>query len=452
MSVTVQLGLVLRRFDESPLGIDLNYLRDAPALRPEGSRPLAGAFAELRVHWLRYPGGEKANAFFFGPPPFDHSAPVTFGAYATMRREAVLDFDAYMELVQAQHAVPYIVTGYDTLARKGKTKSEYLAHAVGWVRYANVTHHYRVKYWEIGNENWNHKGLSAADMAGVLREFVHAMKAVDPTIKVGTNALNRAWAQTLVDKAGGDLDFISYSNYFGSEQGAGYGRYLTAAGIDLIPHAHELLDVIEHSPYRGRIEVIAAEFGAGDFSKSKPMSQRWEGNDLGHALVLFDMVGQFLCEPGVTTAMFWTTRWMDDANPVRRCYALGYHNEILPVGEPLALWGRCLHPQMVTTSRLSDASTFASYDPKTGQLTFAVVNKGPNRRTIAVKIEGAAAAQVSEAGYYAGTGPEDRNPRWASLRGVTSAGATARNITLAPFSITILELATAVTQAAPSSK
>ncbi|MBE3568310.1 MAG: hypothetical protein IMW90_21540 [Thermogemmatispora sp.] len=34
--------------------------------------------------------------------------------------------------------------------------------AVAWVRYANVTHHYDIKFWEIGNEVYGNGTCGAA--------------------------------------------------------------------------------------------------------------------------------------------------------------------------------------------------------------------------------------------------------------------------------------------------
>jgi spore coat protein CotH len=40
----------------------------------------------------------------------------------------------------------------DTIGQRDGTGETGPQIAADWVRYANVTHHYNVKYWEIGNE------------------------------------------------------------------------------------------------------------------------------------------------------------------------------------------------------------------------------------------------------------------------------------------------------------
>lgn len=67
--------------------------------------------------------------------------------------------------------------------------------AADWVRYMNITNGgaHRVDYWEVGNETFGsgEQGFTSDDVAGGTTygtnfiDFYNAMKAVDPTIKVG---------------------------------------------------------------------------------------------------------------------------------------------------------------------------------------------------------------------------------------------------------------------------
>jgi alpha-N-arabinofuranosidase len=66
------------------------------------------------------------------------------------------------------------------------------AEAAAWVRHANVTNHFRFKYWEIGNENYGtwetDTNVSAHDpytYATRARDYIQQMKAADPDIKIG---------------------------------------------------------------------------------------------------------------------------------------------------------------------------------------------------------------------------------------------------------------------------
>jgi alpha-N-arabinofuranosidase len=64
--------------------------------------------------------------------------------------------------------------------------------AAAWVKSLNVTNHYGYKYWEIGNENYgsweNDTNVPAHDpftYANLTKSYITAMKAADPTIKIG---------------------------------------------------------------------------------------------------------------------------------------------------------------------------------------------------------------------------------------------------------------------------
>jgi hypothetical protein len=132
---------------------------------------------EANIGLVRYPGGSYADIYHWR----DNTAPGGFVAPGT-------DFDAFMGTVRAAGAQPIIIANYGS-----GTPQE----AADWVRYANVTKGYGAKYWEIGNELYgnghygsawetdNHADKSPAGYARNLLDFAAAMKAVDPSIKIG---------------------------------------------------------------------------------------------------------------------------------------------------------------------------------------------------------------------------------------------------------------------------
>ena len=97
--------------------------------------------------------------------------------------------------------------------------------AAEWVRWANANN-YDVAYWEVGNElegEWElgHFLPDGSKMTGEVYahrfiEFAKAMKAVDPTIKVGgPTASSEAggFTEDLLRIAGDHVDFISFHSY-----------------------------------------------------------------------------------------------------------------------------------------------------------------------------------------------------------------------------------------------
>ncbi len=131
------------------------------------------ALKAVDARFLRYPGGSTSDDYDWtdstlvmektvaGSTSFD-----TFAAYATSIGAQVV-----------------ITTNYGTGTP---------AMAANWVQYSNVQKKYGFKYWEVGNEcygTWEddtqplmHDPVTYATRAV---QYIQAMKAVDPTIKVG---------------------------------------------------------------------------------------------------------------------------------------------------------------------------------------------------------------------------------------------------------------------------
>jgi hypothetical protein len=175
---------------------------------------------------IRYPGGSYADIYHWK----DNTAP---GGYVAPNT----DFDTFMGSAQRVGAEPMIIANYGT-----GTPEE----AADWVRYANVTKGYGVKYWTIGNENYgnghygssweadDHSDKSPAAYAKGVVAYADAMKAADPTIKVGAvltmpanwpDALvgdgdSGSWNQTVLSTAGSKIDFVDVHWYPGGGSAA----------------------------------------------------------------------------------------------------------------------------------------------------------------------------------------------------------------------------------------
>jgi hypothetical protein len=165
------------------------------------------------IGMLRYPGGSYGDIYHWQ----DNTAPGGFVAPGT-------NFDAFMGTVQKIGAQPILIANYGT-----GTPQE----AAAWVQYANVTKGYGAKYWEIGNENYgngyygadweadNHASKSPTTYANNVLQYASAMKAVDPTIKIGAvltlpgnwpdsvlaSGDTADWNRTVLSIAGSAIDF-----------------------------------------------------------------------------------------------------------------------------------------------------------------------------------------------------------------------------------------------------
>jgi hypothetical protein len=190
-----------------------------------GTDPVADLMKTAGVQLMRYPGGSYADIYHWR----DNTAP---GGYVAPNT----DFDHFMAGVGRAGAQPMVIANYGT-----GTPQE----AADWVRYANVTKGYGVKYWEIGNElygnghygaNWeadDHADKSPAGYANNVKEFAQAMKAVDPTIRIGAVLTTPGnwpdgivaggdagtWNQVVLSIAGPDVDFVILHWYPGGSNG-----------------------------------------------------------------------------------------------------------------------------------------------------------------------------------------------------------------------------------------
>lgn len=437
--VNVDTHTVLRAIPGNPLGIQFNYLRDDNHNRPTGSPSIQSVMKQMGIQWVRYPGGEMSDWHFFSTAPYEKADPkvLTYnegwgGYYESVNDQDVLDFDEYILYLREFAGRAYVVVPYESYERSNKTKEEFIEHAVAWVRYANIRKNYAVKYWEIGNENWHNKTGSASEIAHVAKEFSKAMKSVDPNIKVGCSGITRKWCKTLLEIAGEDLDFIAVSNYWGSPKGFEY--YRETENVLLDGWARNAAQAIKESLHSDRIKVIVSEFSAVDWTKKWP-----HRNDLGHAIVSFDIAGQLLCNNSVEYAMLWGTRYMHGAVE-KNWYALGDRNEILPAGRPLAIWGHFLKSKMVKASGPKRSRCFSSFDPRTHALTVFIINKDTVSRKVSIEVRATNRFNTADVYHFAGTGEEDMEPTWSQVATVNTSDNVLKGVELPGTSITVLDI------------
>jgi Cellulose binding domain/Fibronectin type III domain len=175
--------------------------------------------SQAGIEMMRYPGGSYGDIYNWQT----NTAPGGYVAPGT-------GFDQFMSTVNAVGAQPILIANYGS-----GTPQE----AADWVQYANVTKGYHDEYWEIGNEvygngyygdDWetdDHSSKSPATYADNVLQYASAMKAVDPTIKIGavltlpgnwpdgvvaaSDAMD--WNQTVLSIAGSAINFVIVHYY-----------------------------------------------------------------------------------------------------------------------------------------------------------------------------------------------------------------------------------------------
>lgn len=189
------------------------------------------------VALMRFPGGTQSDEY-----NWKNNTDVKSGA-----TEAT-NFDQFMGLVKRIHGQAMITVNYGTGNTAGQAYSETGAQfAADWVKYANITHHEHIKYWEIGNEIYGNgtygadwepdencaTGTTQPDNCGPavyaknVAAYAKAMKAVDPTIKIGVVLTTpgswpdgvtapgspKPWNDTVLSALSGTIDFADVHWY-----------------------------------------------------------------------------------------------------------------------------------------------------------------------------------------------------------------------------------------------
>ncbi|RSM98734.1 alpha-L-arabinofuranosidase [Nonomuraea sp. WAC 01424] len=240
LTLTALIAPPAHAADVTPVAVTVNA-RAALATAPEtgigsnhaiwdsnlGTDQTADLLKDAGVKLLRYPGGSYSDIYHWAT----HTAPGGYVAPDT-------DFDTFMRGVRRTGAQAMVTANYGT-----GTAEE----AAAWVRHANVTKGYGVKYWEIGNENYgnghygsaweadDHADKSPAEYARNVVAYADAMKAADPTIKIGAVLTTPAnwpdaitaegddgsWNKVVLSLAGPKIDFVILHWYPGALDKAG---------------------------------------------------------------------------------------------------------------------------------------------------------------------------------------------------------------------------------------
>jgi hypothetical protein len=447
-TVTVNAKAGLATVPDTALGINHAVWDDQL-----GTDVVADLLGDAGIGTMRYPGGSYGDIYHWA----DHTAPGGFVAPNT-------DFDHFMAGVRRAGAQPVIIANYGT-----GTPQE----AADWVRYANITKGYGAKYWEIGNElygnghygaQWeadNHPDKSPAAYAGGVVAFAEAMKAVDPTIKIGAvlttpgnwpdgvvaGGDSGTWNQTVLSIAGPHVDFVVLHWYpggttaqetFAKPDQAGDIVYLVRQQIDRYAGANP-----------GRIGIALTEMNTSVGRNTQP-----------GALFAAEAYASLL-ENGVFTVNWWNTH-----NGIGEVSTVAGHTDYGDWGllSSATCVGDVCEPALNTPFApyhgLKMLSLFArpgdqfiragTSDPMVGahavrrpngDLAVLLANEDPdNARTV----------EINYAGYTPATAVPTVHTFTNGAAGITSAASgTATSQTLPPYSLTTLVLHPATVPGGP---
>ena len=479
-SLVVDLSQIRQPIGKYALGLNVNFLADHAEMRARGQGYLA-ALRQMGVRSLRYPGGEKSNEYFWSRPPWTAPRPTLSLTGPDARlvtqsnlvsengefRVHPLDFDEFISHCHALDAEPIVCVGLGSAYVKtkpgrlvGSTRSQVLDNAIEWVRYANQVRGYGVKYWEIGNESYwrgSVATLTAADYTRDILELSHAMKAIDPDILIGANghidknyistadaADGPIWWQYLLTHASAEIDFLAVHPYPCFEWGS-YAYYSEHTPIFTVAVDQALAALHDWAKPQdvNRIRILVTEtntfdWAATDWYQGNHTGWRWR-NDLGHALVLFDLLGQHLLHPRVDGVLVWNTRWFDSESKLED--VMDEQNALLPTGQSLGLWGEQLHTHLQAIAGQPAGPVYVSYSPGTNALTLYLINKQFIPQSLAVDLINYVPGWRATSMVFTGQGPDDEHPTLTPGQ-VWPTPSTEIYLTLPPVSITVITFET----------
>lgn len=457
-TISVNVNNVLKNLTGNEVGINMNYLMDGSVISGQSLATVTQSLKNTNAKFLRYPGGEKSDNYLFSTPPYTAANPrAAYCAWPSTEsrffnsdlscKSEVLDFDEFITLSKSCGAEPLIVVAYDAIYNTNAgctapTKAALVTHAKEWVRYANITKGYQVKYWMIGNESFlptTYNGFTTpAQYAVDLVDFVDAMKSIDPTIKIIVNGKSDWWQTLLQSPAASRIDFLGISNYLGNAF-TGYDYYRqnqpslnseTDAAINAIGNFAPAID-------KDRIKVMETEFNSIAF-----VNNGWANdNNVGHALCSFQMLADGIIKPKLFASFLWNTRWIETLAKPRHLFdALHANGSLNATGLSLSILGKYLLPQMVATTDSGYIKVYATYNTTNKNLNIFIINKDNAAQKVKLTITGYPTAFSFQKYEFRGVDAEDRLPSFNAVGAIETNTGLNNAISLPQNSITMLEI------------
>ena len=325
--------------------------------------------------------------------------------------------------------------------------------AAEWVKWANQTQGYDVRYWEVGNElngDWElgHRLPDGSSMDGTIYahrfvKFAKAMHAVDPDIHLGGPAcsdLSLSFVEELIRDGGEAVDFISIHAYpVGVNTRQNADKFAAVADLrKAIKRVNAWIS--KYQPHRvDEIEIGISEWNIKvneDRDTANLISALWSALWIG---VMF--------EEGIDFANQWDLTTYTEGGGHSAFHINETNMSVLPKSQYWALWmwSNLMGSEMLK-SDLSGMESVKSFVTRsdTGLQIMLINTSETDEATIAFQIKGASELEgqlhtYSSAEYFWDV--HARKPLWTRPPTVRQIAVNhSPTITLPKFSINVLEL------------
>lgn len=428
-NITVDVNNVLSDVSNNPVGISMNFLRD--------NTKIINPLKEINVGSLRYPMGLGKYYLFDKNNPAEPKVSVKDSNFWFVKNfvnadgvwKSPLNFDDFMSISQLVRVEPFIVIGIGAIAYTGDTPhatpEEVLEAAVEWVKYANLIKEYNVKYWEIGNENDLNNEWKAEKYANTVVQFSKAMKAVDPSIKIGANGMSGSqWWDKIMPIIKDDVDFL-VTHQYSSMQNYKEWKNNNWNYTGNLESAQNAINT-----YNPNIRLNVTEN-----SSFNPGKEHW--NNTWKTLHNFEMLGNTICFEQLDYYHFWISRWLEKDSYSGDFSAFDSNYKLMPMGFPLKIWGNFLKKKMVSSSKSGTIRSWASYDPDDKSLNVFLLNKDEVSQDINVALDNYTGSTQNERWILKGSTPGSTDVTWKKSGSVSVIGSSIKT-TLEPLSVTVI--------------
>ena len=427
-----------------------------------------GPLRDLNLGYIRLPGGSQSDRYYWNgngvlengkadpatfKPPYwqvdwsDYKPGFTVDNYDWGKVDArIVQIDAKTmhEITEKHPRANALVT-----VNAGTGTPEMAAE---WVRWANIKNGWGVRYWEIGNElngEWeaghirpDGSKMTAEKYVQIYKQFARAMKAVDPTIKVGGPSCDidhhEDYFEPLLKLAGDEVDFLSLHFYSLRDSLASESKLFD--GLENLKPFTDRLDALVEKYQPQRIDEI--EYAITEWNSKLPKDQ--DAYRLFNGLWFSAWIGEMMA-CGVDLATVWDMfSGADNGHGI----LVRQGNTYVPTGRYWAfwLWSHCMGDTLVASS-INDDRLHVHATRKDDTLSIMVMNES---RTASVPveldlngIEGANGTETTLSSREYFRNPVTGTSEWNSGPS-TKPWAVTNRITIPPYCVKVFRLGATV--------
>jgi alpha-L-arabinofuranosidase len=454
LSMTIDASSILKTGIINPSGAVLCWLTDSDIERPR-TRTMETALREMKAGSLRFPYGALSNNYLWTkdlqniPDKLEPSVAVpdnTPGNWDWAVDEQTyfkkdMDFDEYVALCREIGAEPVVCVNIMSHVYSNTddiTIDTLIDYAKDWVRYANITKAYNIKYWQLGNEQDHHSDIYPLDDFKVdYKNMATAMREVDPDIMIAPGLLQN-WVGDMISYCPEQIDFMTCHQYlwFGGSETEGYSAWKDY-GVNIIPNITKRYNTIKNSS-KPNLEMFLTETGVtgGKYPDSDVFN-------LYKGLILFEMQMEEIQIPNVKYTFYWGTHspWdgeFGDPN-LSTLFSNNDANENHLQADILTAINTHIQPKYAGRKTTDGTVTYTTISQNDSLMVLFILNKNAEPRNISVAPENISGLQKLEKWTLAGKNEFDNNVKFQYV-GEDEIINNTIETELPPLSITILHL------------